>query len=138
MRKNIKEKLNIITNMSITRETLIALTQRYKSLQFLRFDLENRIQDNWSFSFNSQIDNCAKLNCRVEKARDCLEQQDRSINNNRRNEIFRLFLRDVDNSSSNSKNKRTCYNCGKKKYIAKNCFELKQDNTQVNIIENSW
>ncbi len=71
-----KEKFNKITNISITRETLIALTQRYKNLQFSRFDFENKIQNNRTFNFNSQINNCAKFNCYFEKIKNCFEQQD--------------------------------------------------------------
>jgi len=120
----------------IMREIFVALTQHYKNLQFSKFDFENKIQNNRNFNFNLRIDNCVKFNHYIKKAKNYFEQQNRFINNNRRNKIFKLFLRNVNNSNNNSKNKRTCYNCNKKKYIAKNCFEFKQNNSQINIIEN--
>ncbi len=114
MRKNIREKLNTIINILNTQEILIALTQRYKSSQLSRFDFENKIQVNQNFTFNLRIDNCAKFNCCVEKTKNNFEQQNQSINNNWYNKIFKLFLRNANNSNNKSKNKRTCYNYNKK------------------------
>ncbi len=50
------------------REIFVALTQYYKNSQFLKFDFENKIQDNRSFNFNSQIDNYVKFNYCIEKS----------------------------------------------------------------------
>ena len=41
----------------------------------------------------------------------------------------------MNEASNDSKNDKNCYNCEKKKHIAKNCFELKQNNSQVNVVK---
>ena len=42
LRKDIKERLQMITNMSITRNRLAALTQRIKDSQILKADSRNK------------------------------------------------------------------------------------------------
>ncbi len=108
----------------ITQKILIALTQYYKNSQFSKFDFENKIQDNRNFNFNLRIDDRAKLNCYIKRAKNYFKQQNQFINNNWYNKFFRLFLRDVDNSSNNSKNKRTCYNCNQKNILRKIILSL--------------
>ena len=38
--------------------------------------------------------------------------------------------------NDNSKNNKNYYNCEKKKYIAKNYFKFKQNNSQINVARN--
>ena len=42
LRKNIKERFQIMTNMSIIRDRLAALTQRIENLQIFKIDSENK------------------------------------------------------------------------------------------------
>ena len=42
LRKNIKEKLQIMTNMSIIRNQFAALTQRIKNSQIFKIDFKNK------------------------------------------------------------------------------------------------
>ena len=51
--------------------------------------------------------------------------------------IIRLFLQIANEVSNDSKNNKNYYNCEKKRHILKNCFELKQNNSQINIVKNS-
>ena len=74
-------------------------------------------------------DNCA------ENAKKRTKQRNRFNNKNRRNEIIRLFLRIADETNDDLKNYRNYYNYEKKKHIAKNCLEFKQNNSQVNVIK---
>ena len=41
----------------------------------------------------------------------------------------------VNEANNDLKNDRNCYNYEKKKYIAKNYFEFKQNNFQVNVVK---
>ena len=68
---------------------------------------------------------------------DRADQADNSIDENRNDEIARLFLKGTDEQSSNFKDERICYNCDEKKHITSKCFKLKQENSQINVIKNS-
>ena len=63
-------------------------------------------------------------------------QTDNSINENRNDEIVKLFLKRIDEQSSDFKNERICYNCDKKRHITSKCLKFKQKNCQINVIEN--
>ena len=63
-------------------------------------------------------------------------QTNNSINENRNDEIAKLFLKETDEQSSNFKDERIYYNCDEKKHITNKCFKLKQKNFQINAIEN--
>ena len=51
LRKDIKERLQMMTNMSITRDRLAALTQRIKSSQISKTDSKNKLRSDRSSSF---------------------------------------------------------------------------------------
>jgi len=53
----------------------------------------------------------------------------------RQKSINKLFFRNSKKVSNIAQNKRICYNCEKKKHIARNCFKSSKK-TQVNIIKN--
>ena len=67
---------------------------------------------------------------------DRSNQINNSINENQNNEIVKLFLKEVDEQSSDFKNKKICYNCGEKKHITSKCFKFKQKNLQINVVKN--
>jgi hypothetical protein len=137
LRKDVREKLNAVADMPITRETLVALAQRYEGPQPLRTDLGNRIQGDRGPNSSSRTGNRAGLNRRAGGATDRPEQRDRSTNDGRRSGTSRLPLRGPGDSSSGSRDERSCYNYGKNGHIVKDCSELKQENFQVNAVGNS-
>ena len=47
------------------------------------------------------------------------------------------FLKETDEQNSDFKDEKVCYNCNEKKHIINKCFKLKQENSQINVIENS-
>ena len=53
LRKDIKEKLQMITNMSITRNRLTTLTQHIKSSQISKTDSKNKFRNDRDSSFES-------------------------------------------------------------------------------------
>ena len=64
------------------------------------------------------------------------DQTDNSINEDRNDEIAKLFLKGADEQNNDFKDEKICYNCGEKKHIANKCLKFKQKNSQVNVIEN--
>ena len=136
LKKKIKEKFNAITNMFQTRETLIALTQRIKNSQSFKNDQKNKIHNDRNLQNKNNFNLRKKHDNRVEDAKKRTKQQNQFNNENRRNKIIRLFLRIANETSDDSKNDKNCYNYEKKKHIAKNCLEFKQNNSQVNVIKN--
>ena len=66
---------------------------------------------------------------------DRANQTNNSIDENRNDEIVRLFLKEVDEQSSDFKDEKICYNYDKKRHIASKCFKFKQKNSQINIIK---
>ena len=67
---------------------------------------------------------------------DQADQTDNSIDEDQNNEIAKLFLKEINKQSSDFKDERVCYNCGEKKHIASKCLKFKQENFQINTIEN--
>ena len=65
-------------------------------------------------------------------------QTNNSINENWNDVIIKLFLKETDEQSNDFKDERIYYNYNEKKYIISKCLKLKQENSQVNVIENSW
>ena len=49
---------------------------------------------------------------------------------------MKLFLKKIDEQSSDFKDEKICYNCDEKEHIISKCFKLKQENSQINVIEN--
>ena len=55
LRKHIKKKLQMMTNMSITRDRLAALTQRIKNLQISKTDWRNKSRNDRGSSFELHL-----------------------------------------------------------------------------------
>ena len=136
LRKDIKERLQMMTNMSITRNRLAALTQRIKGSQISKADSENKFRNDRDLSFESHSKSTEQRSRRDDMMLDRADQISNSIDENRNDEIARLFLKETDEQSSDFKDERICYNCGEKKHITNKCLKLKQKNSQINVIEN--
>ena len=136
LRKDIKERLQIMMNMSITRNRLAALTQRIKSSQVSKADLKNKSRNDRDLNFESHSKSTKQRSRRDDTMLDRADQTDNSIDEDRNNEIARLFLKKADEQSNDFKNERICYNCGEKRHITSKCLKLKQENSQINVIEN--
>ena len=126
----------MMINMSITRDRLAALTQRIKNSQTSKTDSKNKLRNDRNLSFESHSKSTKQRNRRNDTRLDQTNQINNSIDENRNNEIARLFLKETDEQSSDFKDERICYNCDEKKHIASKCLKLKQKNSQINVIEN--
>ena len=126
----------MMTNMSITRDRFAALTQRIKSSQTSKVDSRNKSRSDRDSSFEFHSKSTRQRSRRDETMLDRANQTDNSIDEDWNDEIARLFLREVDKQSSDFKDERICYNCGEKRHIASKCLKPKQENPQVNVIEN--
>ena len=136
LKKDIKKKLQMMTNMSITRNRLAALTQRIKNLQISKVDSRNKSRSDRDSNFEFHLKSTEQRSRRNDTMLDRTNQTDNSIDEDRNDEIARLFLKEVDEQSSDFKNERICYNCGEKRHIASKCLKFKQENSQINVIEN--
>ena len=136
LKKDIKEKFQIIMNMLITRNRFAALAQRIKNSQILKIDSRNKSRNNRNSSFEFHLKSTKQRSRRDDTMFNRTNQTDNSIDEDRNDEIAKLFLKEIDEQSNNFKNERICYNCGEKKYIASKCFKFKQKNSQINVIEN--
>ena len=67
---------------------------------------------------------------------DRADQISNSIDENRNDEIARLFLKEINEQNNEFKDERICYNCDKKRHITSKCLKLKQKNFQINVIKN--
>ena len=137
LRKDIRKRLQMMTNMSITRNRLATLTQRIKDLQILKVDSRNKSRNDRDLNFELHSKSTEQRSCRNDTMLDRTDQTDNSIDENRNDEIARLFLKEADEQSSDFKDERICYNCDEKRYIASKCLKFKQKNSQINVIENS-
>ena len=122
--------------MSITRDRLATLTQCIKNLQVLKVDSENKSQNDRNSSFEFHSKSTRQRSRRDDTMFNRADQTDNSIDEDRNNEITKLFLKGTDEQSSDFKNKKICYNCDEKKHIASKYLKLKQENSQINVIEN--
>ena len=136
LRKDIKEKLQMITNMSITRDRLATLTQRIKSSQISKADSKNKLRNDRDLNSESHSKSTEQRSRRDDTMFDRADQTSNSIDEDRNDEIARLFLKKTDEQSSDFKDERICYNCDKKRHITSKCFKLKQKNSQINVIRN--
>ena len=136
LRKDIKERFQMMTNMSITRDRFAALTQRIKSSQILKIDSKNKSRNDQDSSFESYSKSTRQRSRRDDMMLDRTDQTDNSIDENRNDKIAKLFLKGADEQSSDFKDKKICYNCDEKRHIASKCSKLKQENSQINVIEN--
>ena len=137
LRKNIRERLQMMTNISITRDRFAALTQRIKSPQVSKADSGNKPRSDRDSSFGFHSKSTEQRSRRDDTMFDRTDQAGNSIDEDRNDEIARLLLRGAGEQSSDSKDERVYYNCGEKGHIASKCLKFKQENSQINAIENS-
>ena len=125
----------MMINILITRNRLAALTQRKKNSQISKVDSKNKSRNNQDSSFEFRSKSMKQRSHRNDMMSSRTNQTDNSINANRNEKITKLFLKEIDEQSSDFKDKRICYNCDEKKYITSKCFKFKQKNLQINVIE---
>ena len=114
--------------MLIIRDRLAALAQRIKNSQILKINLKNKFQNDRNLSFKFCSKSTRQRSRRNDKMSKRLNQTDYSINENRNDEIAKLFLKEIDEQNNNFKDERICYNCGEKKHIINKYFKFKQKN----------
>ena len=136
LKKDIKEKLQMMTNISIMRNRLATLTQRIKDSQILKIDSKNKFRSDRDLNFKFHLKSTKQRSRRDDMMFDRTNQINNSIDEDQNDEIARLFLKKADEQSSNFKDKKVCYNCDEKKHIISKCFKFKQENSQINVIEN--
>ena len=136
LKKDIRKRLQMMMNMSITRDRLATLIQHIKDSQASKIDLRNKLRNDRNSSFESRSKSTKQRNHRGNTMSNRTDQTDNSISENRNDEIVRLFLKETDEQSNDFKDEKICYNCDKKKHIISKCFKFKQENFQINAIKN--
>ena len=126
----------MIMNKLITRNRLATLTQRIKSSQILKIDSRNKFQNNRNLNFEFRSKSIRQRSRSDKTTSSQADQTNNSISENRNNKIAKLFLKRVDEHSSDFKDEKIYYNYSEKKHIINKCFKFKQKNSQINIIEN--
>ena len=96
LRKDIKKRLQMITNMSITRDRLAMLTQRIKSSQISKADSKNKSRSDRNLNFEFHLKSTKQRSRRDDTMFDRANQTNNSIDENRNDEIARLFLKKID------------------------------------------
>ena len=119
------------------RNRLAALAQRIKNSQISKVDSRNKSRSDRDLNFESHLKSTKQRSRRDDMMFNRANQTDNSIDEDRNDEIARLFLKEIDEQSSDFKNEKICYNCDEKKHITSKCLKLKQKNSQINVIENS-
>ena len=76
LRKKIKERFNVVTDMLTTHDALATLIQHIKSSQFFKNDQKNKIHNDRNFLNESNFYLRRKFNSRVENAKKYTKQQD--------------------------------------------------------------
>ena len=69
LKKKIKEKFNVVINISTTRDVLATLTQRIKSSQFFKNDQKNKIYNDRDFLNESNFNLRKRFDSRAENAK---------------------------------------------------------------------
>ena len=129
LRKDIKERFQMMMNMSITRNRLAALAQRIKSSQISKIDSRNKFRSDRDLNFELHSKSTGQRSRRDDTMFDRTNQTSNSIGEGRNGEIAKLFLKRIDEQSNNFKDKRICYNCDEKRHITSKCFKLKHENS---------
>ena len=114
-----------MTNMLITRNRFAALTQRIKDLQISKTDSKNKFQNDRNSSFELHSKSTRQRSRQDDTMLNRTNQTDNLIDENRNDEIVRLFLKRIDEQNSDFKDEKVCYNCDEKKHITNKCFKLK-------------
>ena len=91
LKKKIKKKFNVVINMSTTRDAFATLTQCIKNSQFFKNNLKNKIYNDRDFLNKSNFNLRRRFDSRAENAKKRTKQRNRLNNENRRNNIIRLF-----------------------------------------------
>ena len=94
--ENIRERFQMMTNMSIIRDRLAALTQRIKSSQVKKIDSKNKFQSDRNLNFELCLKSTKQRSRRNDTTSNRLNQTSNLINKNRSNEIVKLFLKETD------------------------------------------
>jgi len=134
LKKDFRKKINNIIQIFETKNTLVTLIQCIKNTIFSKFEILNKIFEkklffesrNFRKSFYSQKQKKTVL---INKTRDI------SATVNCRKNTNKFFFCNSEKISKTARDKRICYNCEKKNYIAKNCFKFSKK-TQINTVEN--
>ena len=122
--------------MSITRDRLATLTQCIINSQILKINSRNKSRSDQNSNFKFYSKSTRQRSRRDDTMFDRINQTNNSIDENRNDEIAKLFLKEADEQSSDFKDEKICYNCDEKRHITSKCFKLKQKNSQINAIEN--
>ena len=122
--------------MSITQDRFATLTQCIKNLQISKTDSKNKSRNDRNLSSRFYSKSTEQRSRQDNIMLDRANQTDNSIDENRNDEIAKLFLKETDEQSSDFKNEKVCYNCNEKEHIISKCFKFKQENSQINVIEN--
>ena len=117
-----------MTNMSITRNRFTTLTQRIENSQTFKIDFENKFQNDRNSNLKLCLQSTKQRGRKNDIMTNQLNQANNSINEDQSDEIARLFLKKIDEQSSDFKNEKVCYNCGEKKHITNKCFKFRQKN----------
>ena len=91
LKKKIKKKFNVVTDMLTTRDAFTTLTQRIKNSQLFKNDQKNKIHNDRNFLSESDFNSRRRLDNRAENTKKRIKQRDRFNNENRRSDIIRLF-----------------------------------------------
>ena len=91
LRKKIKKKFNVVTDMLKTRDAFATLTQRIKNSQFFKNDQRNKTHNDRNFLNENDFNSRRRLDNRAENAKKRTKQRDRLSNEDRRSDIIRLF-----------------------------------------------
>ena len=91
LKKKIRKKLNVVTNMLTICDTFATLTQRIKNSQFFKNDQKNKIYNDRNFLNENNFNLHKRFDSRAEDAKKHTKQRDRFNNEDCRNDIIRLF-----------------------------------------------
>ena len=91
LKKKIKKKFNVVTDMLTTRDAFATLTQRIKSSQLFKNDQKNKIHNDRNSLSENNFNLRRRLDSRAENAKKHTKQRDRFNNEDRRSDIIHLF-----------------------------------------------
>jgi len=136
LKKDFRKKINSVAQIPETRNTLVALAQRIENTILSKSEILNKISEKklFSESRNSRKNSYSR---KQEKTVSTNKIRDVSATASRRKSTSKLSFRGSERASETARDKRICYNCEKKRHIARNCSKSPKK-TQINAVENSW
>jgi len=137
LRKNLREKINNITQILETRDTLDALTQQIKSVMLSRFELRNKISERELFSESRNNFRESSYNRKQKKTASMDKTRDNSATTSCQESTSKLSLCSLEKVSNSTRDKCIYYNCDKKRHIAREYSKSFKDNLQVNAVGGS-